>query len=492
MGERRVEGTVGIMWFRLDLRLADNPSLVAATAENTRVLPLYIWSPAEEGSWAPGAASRWWLHQSLDSLDRDLRKLGARLIVCTGDSLTVLRQMIAQTGAGSVYFSKRYEPRTSARDAEVQAALLSDGVSVKTYNSHLLFEPSQVHNNEGNAFRVFTPFWNHCRSLLEPGLPMKKPKAIVLPEARVHSLPLASLNLQPATDWASGIRERWTPGEEGAQARLKQFIDGALLEYAIGRDRPDQDGVSMISPHLHFGEISPPQVWHTIRQLCTDAVQRQSVETYLKELGWREFAHHVLFHFPSTTDNPFREQFKYFPWSARRDDLKRWQKGQTGYPIVDAGMRQLWQTGWMHNRVRMIVASFLTKDLLISWTHGAKWFWDTLVDADLASNTLGWQWAAGCGADAAPYFRIFNPQLQGEKFDPDGAYVRRWVPELGRLPTKLIHKPWQSSHADLLSAGVELGRTYPAPIIDHSIARQRALATLAQLKDSRTQQPATS
>jgi deoxyribodipyrimidine photo-lyase len=470
------------MWFRLDLRIRDNPSLLAATTENTRVLPLYIWSPGEDGHWSAGAASRWWLHQSLDRLDRDLQKLGARLIVCTGDSLTVLRQMIAKTGARSLYFSRRHEPHASARDHAVQTALLSDGIAVKTYNSHLLFEPSQVQTKEGKGFRVFTPFWNHCLLHLEPNFPIKKPKAIILPDARLQSLPLAHLKLQPKIDWTSGIRETWTPGEKGAQARLKKFINGGLLNYAIDRDRPNQDGVSMISPHLHFGEISPRQVWHAIQQSGKNSAYKQSVDIYLKEIGWREFAHHILFHFPSTTDHPLREQFKNFPWSDNLDHLRRWQKGQTGYPIVDAGMRQLWQTGWMHNRVRMIVASFLTKDLLISWTYGAQWFWDTLVDADLASNTLGWQWAAGCGADAAPYFRIFNPQLQGEKFDPHGAYVRRWVPELGRLPAHLIHKPWQCSSLQLQSAGVELGHTYPKPVVDHSIARRRALSALAQLK----------
>lgn len=490
--ERILRDSIGIMWFRLDLRLSDNPSLMAATTENTRVVPLYIWSPAEDGEWSPGAASRWWLHQSLERLDKDLKKLGSRLIVRAGNSLTVLRLMIAETGASSVYFSRRYEPSASARDEKVQAALLSDGVEVKTYNAHMLFEPSQVHNKEGNAFRVFTPFWNHCSLHLEPASVIGRPKAIIVPDGLSQSVPLDRLKLEPTTDWASGLRECWTPGEHGAHARLKHFADGALPEYTTGRDRPDQDGVSMISPHLHFGEISPRQIWQAVRQLRTDALQKQSIDIYLKELGWREFAHHVLFHFPHTSDHPLREQFKYFPWSDHRDALKQWQKGQTGYPIVDAGMRQLWQTGWMHNRVRMIVASFLTKDLLISWTHGAKWFWDTLVDADLASNTLGWQWAAGCGADAAPYFRIFNPQLQGEKFDPDGAYVRRWVPELRHLPTKLIHKPWKSSPAELFSAGVELGRSYPVPIIEHSVARRRALAAFAELKDLKDVQPATS
>ena len=477
-----LEAPVGIFWLRLDLRLADNPALLAATADSARLVPLYIWSPTEEGAWAPGAASRWWLHQSLSQLDKDLQQYGARLIVRTGDSLTVLREVVKETGAQSVFWSRRHEPLAAARDAAVKAALQRDGVAVETFNSSLLFEPSQIRNKEGNAFRVFTPFWNNCLLTPEPAGPAAKPKTITLPAKPIKSMPLESLNLEPKIDWAGGMRSCWTPGEQGAQARLGQFTSSAVMNYQNGRDRPDQDGVSMISPHLHFGEISPRQIWHAVRDLRPLGAQRQSADTYLRELGWREFAHHILYHFPGTTDNPLRTQFENFPWSGPPADLRRWQEGTTGYPIVDAGMRQLWHTGWMHNRVRMIVASFLTKDLLISWNEGSRWFWDTLVDADLASNTLGWQWAAGCGADAAPYFRIFNPELQGEKFDPDGIYVKHWVPELEKLPAKWIHKPWKAPPLELLAAGILLGDTYPTPVVDHSMARQRALASLAQVK----------
>jgi deoxyribodipyrimidine photo-lyase len=279
------------------------------------------------------------------------------------------------------------------------------------------------------------------------------------------------------------MRKSWTPGEAGAQERLKRFTISALHYYVTGRDRPDLEGVSMLSPHLHFGEISPRQIWNAVYQHRRDSAARESVETYLRELGWREFAHYIMFHFPGTSDRPLREEFDQFPWNASPKNLKRWQQGKTGYPIVDAGMRQLWHTGWMHNRVRMIVASFLTKHLLISWREGAKWFWDTLVDADLPNNTLGWQWASGCGADAAPYFRIFNPEIQGEKFDPAGDYVRQWVPELAHVPAKWIHKPWKAPEEVLAEAGVELGRNYPRPVVDHMLARRRALEALSQLKE---------
>jgi deoxyribodipyrimidine photo-lyase len=463
--------------------LTDNPAVLAAASKLGNVIPLYIWNPSELGSWTTGAASRWWLHQSLKQLDIDLQKYGASLIIRTGSYLDVLKDIIKETNAGSVFCNRRFEPIAREDDAYIEASLRLDGINVVTYNSNLLFDPEHIRNKEGNPFRVFTPFWKNCCSNFELIGSAPRPNAINLPKKQVKSVPLDALKLEPEIDWASGMRELWTPGERGAQMQLQRFINGALMNYATGRDRPDREGVSMISPHLHFGEISPRQVFNAIRGLNVKDGQRQSVDTYLRELGWREFAYHILFHFPKTTDHPLREEFNHFPWSKQTDALKRWQKGQTGFPIVDAGMRQLWQTGWMHNRVRMIVASFLTKDLLISWTEGAKWFWDTLVDADLASNTLGWQWASGCGADAAPYFRIFNPELQGEKFDPDGAYVARWVPELAKLPAHLIHKPWKASPSELTAAGVDLGRTYPQPIVNHSLARQRALQALSQMRE---------
>ena len=474
--------STSIMWFRLDLRLSDNPALLAAINHSDRVIPVYIHSTEENGVWTAGAASRWWLHQSLTNLDIALKKIGSRLIIRKGSSVEVLLSLIQETDARAVFFNRVYDPSGLCRDARVEEALRAHAVLVKTFNSTLLHEPHLVRTNEGNPFRVFTPFWNRLTSNLDPQPPADRPKAITSPEVKLDSIPLAALELEPRINWDSGIRATWTPGESAAHEKLRSFLSGGLLRYAIARDRPDQDGVSMLSPHLHFGEIGPRQIWHAVRQAQLHPAENIDRATYLKELGWREFAYHVLFNFPHTINKPLRIEFEQFPWCENKYALKKWQHGQTGYPMVDAGMRQLWRTGWMHNRVRMITASFLTKDLLISWRDGARWFWDTLVDADLASNSFGWQWAAGCGADAAPFFRIFNPVLQGEKFDPNGEYVRRWLPELARLPSKWIHRPWQAPASELTAAGVELGRTYPACIVDHSAARRRALDALSSVK----------
>jgi len=477
-----VSVSVSIVWFRQDLRLSDNLALLEAVANSDKVVPVFIWAPDEEKHWAPGGASRWWLHQSLEKLNEDVESCGSKLIIRTGkSSLKVLREVIEETNATTVYFNKRYDTIGRAIDTDVEKGLEHDGVECESFNSSLLHEPEKVRTKSGGPFKVFTPFWNHFMLTIEPQLPAGRPKSITSP-TKVKTERLTSLELEPKIDWASGFSDYFVPGEKGAHAQLKKFLRDGVRQYQTGRDRPDHDGVSMLSPHLHFGEISPRQIWHRVRELEYKPTERKHVETYLKEIGWREFAHHILFHFPDTSDKPLREQFERFPWSYNAKLLKKWQKGKTGYPIVDAGMRQLWHTGWMHNRVRMIVASFLTKDLLLSWNQGAEWFWDTLVDADLPNNTLGWQWAAGCGADAAPYFRIFNPELQGEKFDPDGEYVRQWVPELAKLPSKWIHKPDKAPPLVLHAAGIELGKDYPKPVVDHSAARKRALEALKSVK----------
>jgi deoxyribodipyrimidine photo-lyase len=481
MGKLRKPG-VSIVWFKLDLRLRDNPALAAATAAGAQVVSVYIWSPAEAGAWSAGAASRWWLHQSLKSLDADLRERGTRLIIRKGEALKQLRLLVHETGARCVFWNRTCEDYANGRDRRVEVGLLADGIAVETFNGGLLFEPAEILNSQGGAYQVFTPFWNRCLSVAEPVPPLAGPKLIVPPEKKLDSLPLESLELEPRVDWAVGLRECWTPGELGARKRLQSFLKSAMGSYSTSRDRPDREGVSMLSPHLHFGEMSIHQLWHSVKKAGAEKGNRNSAEVYLKELGWREFAHYILFHFPKTSDQPLRDEFLNFPWAHRPSDLERWQKGATGYPIVDAGMRQLWKIGWMHNRVRMIVASFLTKDLLVPWIEGARWFWDTLVDADLANNTLGWQWAAGCGADAAPYFRIFNPELQGRKFDPEGNYVREFVPELSRLPAQWIHKPWKAPVSVLRRAGVVLGESYPQPIVDHGVARLRALEAFAQVR----------
>ncbi len=443
-----------IVWFRHDLRLDDNPALAAAAARGA-VVPVFIWAPDEEQPWAPGAASRWWLHHSLEKLAAALAKAGAPLVIRSGGSLEVLRAVAKECGASGVVWNRRYEPAVVTRDTQIKKALAADGLAVESFNGSLLFEPMHVATKEGRPYQVFTPFWRALLAKDEPAEPVAAPCRLRAAEASPRTESLAALRLLPPIAWDGTMTKTWAPGAAGGEQRLARFLDAALAGYATDRDRPDREGTSSLSPHLHFGEISPRRVWHAVRAAVggTPAakITRGGAEAYLRELGWREFANHLLFHFPHTSDAPLRADYAKFPWANDPVGLRAWQRGRTGYPIVDAGMRQLWATGWMHNRVRMIVASFLVKDLRVSWLEGARWFWDTLVDADLAANTLGWQWAAGCGADAAPYFRIFNPTTQGEKFDPDGSYANRW-------------------------AG--LGPDYPEPIVDHAAARKLALEAL--------------
>ena len=479
------DGAATVVWFRQDLRLADNPALAAAVERGGAVVPVYVWAPEEEGEWAPGGASRWWLHQSLGRLAEELAARGSRLIIRRGPSLEALRAVVAETGAGSVQWNRRYEPAVIERDAKVKEALRGDGLAADSHNGALLFEPWTIENKSGKPFQVFTPFWKTCLAAGEPAAALAAPGSLRAPAAWPGGLALADLELEPKLNWAAGFRPAWTPGEAGAVKSLEKFLATAFEGYSGLRNRPDVAGTSRLSPHLHFGEMSPRQVWQALRAMgvrrkLPEAVWRGS--QFLAEIGWREFAHHLLFHFPRTVTEPLRAEFRNFPWRENAEWRRAWERGRTGYPIVDAGMRELWHTGWMHNRVRMIVASFLVKDLLLPWQTGARWFWDTLVDADLASNTLGWQWTAGCGADAAPYFRVFNPVSQGEKFDPAGDYVRRWVPELGRMPAEWIHQPSAAPEAVLRRAGVELGGNYPAPLVSHAIAREVALEAYSKAR----------
>jgi deoxyribodipyrimidine photo-lyase len=443
-------GSTALVWFRLDLRLADNPALTAAAARFDRIVPVFIWAPEEEGDWPPGAASRWWLHQALNSLDTDLRRLGTGLVFRRGPSLVALRSLIRESGADSIFWNRRYEPALRERDKRVAQALLTDGLHIETFNSALLFEPEEIKNRSGKPFRIFTPFWRSCLSAAPDFIPLPAPP--LRKTKPLKSLILDELKLESAIDRAEGLRSSWKPGESRARKLLKRFLEEALEEYPEGRDCPANRGTSRLSPHLHFGEISPRQIWAA----CAG---RRSVasKSFLRQLGWREFAHHLLYHFPETTIKPLRTEFMHMRWRKDPQRLEAWQRGCTGYPMVDAGMRELWTTGWMHNRVRMIAGSFLVKDLLLHWLEGARWFWDTLVDADLANNTLGWQWIAGCGADAAPFFRIFNPAIQAAKFDPKGEYIKNWVPELDTPD-------------------------YPRQIVNHARARDRALETLAEIK----------
>ncbi len=473
---------ISLVWHRLDLRLADNPALAAA-AKRGVVIPVFIHAPDEEAPWSPGGASRWWLHQSLAAFDASLRELGGQLIIRRGPTLATLRALIKETGATGVFWNRRYEPVVTVRDSQIKAALREAGLQVESFNGALLHEPGTIQNHSGKPFQVFTPFWKNCLTNPDPAEPLPTPKNLPTTERWPKSLALVELKLEPRIKWAEGMRATWQPGEVGAGKLLKQFFANAFADYSDQRNRPDVRGTSRLSPHLHFGEISPRQVWQGLRRHAgAQGITNWRSSQFFAEVGWREFAHHLLHHFPRTPTEPLREDFKKFPWSQDAEFLKAWQRGQTGYPIVDAGLRELWTTGWMHNRVRMIVASFLVKDLLLSWRDGAAWFWDTLVDADLAQNTLGWQWTAGCGADAAPYFRVFNPLSQGEKFDPRGEYVRQWCPELARLPDAWIHQPHKAPPHVLAQGGLVLARDYPEPIVNHAIARAVALEAFAKLK----------
>jgi deoxyribodipyrimidine photo-lyase len=476
-----------IVWFRQDLRLADNPALSAAHAAGGPVIPVYIFAPGEEKGWPPGGASRWWLHHSLARLGEALTGCGSPLCLRAGeDSLAVLEELARDCGATRIVWNRRYEPAIIARDQRVKSALRDAGLEVTSFNGSLLREPWSVKTKTGGPFQVFTPYWRHCLALEEVAEPLPAPTTITAPACPPASATLESLRLLPDVDWAAGLRAEWTPGSRAAHAALGHFLEGPFADYGSLRDRPAIAGTSRLSPHLHFGEIGPREVWHATRRAALSrgpgTPWRDS--QFLTEIGWREFAYHLLYHFPETPTQPLRGNYGRFPWKSARNETAAWTRGATGYPIVDAGLRQLWHSGWMHNRVRMIAASFLIKDLLVNWTEGARWFWDTLVDADLASNTLGWQWVAGCGADAAPFFRIFNPTTQGQKFDPEGAYIRRWVPELARLSNQWIHEP-AAAPADVLeAAGIRLGSEYPRPIVAHDQARRAALAALATVKNS--------
>ena len=473
-----------LVWFRQDLRLSDNPALAAAVDRGGEVIPEFIWAPEEDGVWRPGAASKWWLRRSLAGLNAELEKRGSRLLVRRGPTGKALLDLLAESGASAVFWNRRYEPAAVARDADLKSQLRERGIATESFKGNLLFEPWTIQNSGGRPFRVFTAFWRACLS--KPIAPASEdaPMQLRAPETWPSSLELSALGLEPTVDWAAGLRETWQPGESGAKSQLERFRKEAIQEYPAGRDKPDVIGTSRLSPHLHFGEISPGQVWRAVVGTMNHggAGSRGACQAYLRQIGWREFAHQILYHHPQSPEQPLRAEFAAFPWKTDPRTLTAWTRGKTGYPLVDAGMRELWHTGWMHNRVRMVVASFLVKHLLIGWQEGAAWFWDTLVDADLANNTLGWQWVAGCGADAAPYFRIFNPVLQGLKFDPAGAYVRRWVPELAGLPNEWLHQPWKAPASILGEAGVNLGTTYPLPIVDHDEARHRALAALKSIQ----------
>ena len=473
-----------IVWFRDDLRLSDHPALTEAAADGP-VIALYILEESC-GRREPGGASRWWLDRSLDALGRDLSARGIPLVLRRGDPRLLLPAIAIEAQASAVHWHRRYDREGRDIDAGIKSDLRARGIKAESHNGSLLIEPWQVGTKTGDWFKVFTPFWKACQPLLAD-LPRPLPIPAGLQGAAIGlaSDRLSDWGLSPTRpDWAAGLRATWTPGEAGARARLDAFLAEGLGRYAGQRDVPSADATSNLSPHLRFGEISPRTVWHAARFRAADPdVGDRNVTKFLAELGWREFSYQLLFRFPDLGRRNFQQRFDRFPWIDDEAAFRAWTRGRTGYPIVDAGMRQLWATGTMHNRVRMIVASFLVKDLMIDWRQGEAWFWDTLCDADVANNTASWQWVAGSGADAAPYFRVFNPMLQGEKFDPDGRYVRTWVPELADVPSQLIHRPFEAvdKGSGLFSRSL---RSYPKPVVDHQQARDRALAAFERLKSN--------
>ena len=471
-------------WFRDDLRLGDNPALSHAAAQGS-VVAVYVFDDETPGLRGKGAASNWWLHHSLERLAESLSQHGVQLVLRQGKAERVIADLAAQCGCQHVTWNRQYGAAEIARDTAIKTNLRELGLDVESFNARVLHEPMGLRNKSGGVFKVFSPYWKALSAL---------PQADALPvpalsgAGPLESMQLADFKLTPKNpDWSEGWSEIWSPGEAGAhlvlESRRQQIMEG----YGEDRNIPGVEGTSRLSPHLVFGEISPRQIWHHyLDQMNRQPGGDKNTWAFLREIGWRDFSHYLLFHFPHLATDNWRHDFDAFPWADAAgdasEDLTAWQRGQTGFPIVDAGLRELWQTGWMHNRVRMIVASFLIKHLLIDWREGERWFWDTLLDACPANNPAGWQWVAGSGADASPYFRIFNPMTQGEKFDPEGEYIKRWVPELKRLPAPFVHQPWEAPALVLIAAEVELGATYPRPLVDHKFARQRALDAFATIK----------
>jgi deoxyribodipyrimidine photo-lyase len=466
-----------LVWFRQDLRLRDNPALVAAAARGP-IVPVFILDDTDK-TWGPGAASRWWLQHSLGAMRQELGALS----FYRGDPKKLLPKLAAEAKVSAVYWNRCYDAHAVARDTAIKNRLKKDGIEAQSFNAALLNEPWDIKTGSGGHYKVFTPYWRAAQAR-EFAAPVAKPKTI-----DAHRLgsseKLEDWDLTPTKpNWAKGFDQYWTPGEQGALERIESFLGGDLASYGEMRDRPDKPSTSRLSPHLHFGEISPRQIYARLQSDPDSKTTRSGATKFLSEVGWREFAHHVLYHFPTFPDENWRDAFDAYPWRDSKNDLKAWQRGLTGYPVVDAGMRELWHTGFMHNRVRMIAASFLIKHLRLDWRLGERWFWDTLVDADLANNAFGWQWVAGSGADASPYFRIFNPMTQGEKFDPTGDYVRRWCLELSKLPDKFIHAPFKADADVLKEAGITLGKNYPKPIVDHDEARKAALEGYKKVRKS--------
>ncbi|MEX0965195.1 MAG: deoxyribodipyrimidine photo-lyase [Pseudohongiellaceae bacterium] len=472
-----MSSNTAILWFRQDLRLSDNPALRAAIDDGA-VLPLYILD--ENSDWNRGGASRWWLHHSLNALNKSLR---GQLWVYAGDSTEILPRLASEHGASHVHWNRCYEPWRISQDRSIKEQLKESGIEATSHNGSLIWEPWENLKQDGTPYKVFTPFYRYAIANTVPRALQGAPeRSFELVNCQQNAGRIEELALLPKINWYEKISASWTPGEQGAKRRLREFTENGLNDYREGRDFPSKRSVSMLSPHLHFGEISPSAAAHLVKQAGTmDAVEEQA-NHFIRELAWREFSYYSLYHFPHLCQRNMKSEFDRFPWVSDDSKLALWQQGQTGFPLVDAGMRELWQTGYMHNRVRMIAASFLVKNLMIHWLEGARWFWDCLVDADLANNSCSWQWVAGSGADAAPYFRIFNPVTQSIKFDPNGSYIRQYCPELGGLSNKAIHDPSSAAEEELAAAGVVLGENYPRTIVDLKETRARALQAYKSLR----------
>lgn len=468
-----------LLVFNNDFRVDDQPLLNFAADNEMASLGVVFLGQEKNLRWHRGAASNWWLHHSLEKFRAQLAELGVPLILSEATASAALKDLIEKYGITDLLTSRNYDQDSVKRERWMDQLATKLGIEFHSFNSRLLWEPWEIKSQESKPYQVFTAFWKQGLRLDEVSRPRSAPKKIRGLAAKKSELgDLDSLNLHPKEiRWDKEFPDYWNPGASSAQKAMKAFLKN-VAEYEEARNIPSRPGTSRMSPHLHFGEISPRRLWHEIKTLK----EGPGRECYLRELGWREFSHHLIFHFPDTDQKPLRRSFDRFNWVRDPKALKRWQQGMTGYPIIDAGMRELWRTGWMHNRVRMIVGSFLVKDLRISWLEGAHWFWDTLVDADLAANSMGWQWIGGCGADAAPYFRVFNPMTQSEKFDAKGEYIRKWVPELAGLSNDAIHAPWEQPEIVLRAAGVILGKDYPEPMVDHKVAREAALAAFKNLK----------
>ncbi|RTK93432.1 MAG: deoxyribodipyrimidine photo-lyase [Rickettsiales bacterium] len=467
-----------ICWFRYDLRIQDNPALYNAAKEGV-VLPIYILDDTNHGEWEMGSASKVWLHHSLIALNQ---KLENNLLVRKGNPITILNELVNFHKIDNIYWNRYYEPWQIDRDKKIKKIFEDQGIKVKSYNASLLWEPWDILKNDGTPYKVFTPFYkNGCLGRAHPRPPLPKPERISYVKSQ-NSTNIRDLKLLPEIEWNKKFEKYWHIGEDAAYKRFDDFLESSLKDYKEGRNFPSKNNVSCLSPYLHFGEISTNYIWHKVISEENKGYI-QDIDHFRSELGWREFSYYLLYHFPHLPTQNLNSKFDIFPWLEDERILILWQKGKTGIPIVDAGMRQLWKTGYMHNRVRMIVGSFLVKNLLLHWRYGEKWFWDCLVDADLANNAASWQWIAGCGADAAPYFRIFNPVTQGQKFDPEGSYTRKFVPELRTIPDKYLFNPWEAPEHILSQAGITLGIDYPKPIVNLKESRDRALMAFASLKN---------